>query len=256
MLPSQIDTQIKCPFNMQVCGPSQSGKSEWVAKLIQYQHLMLEEGFEKIFWFTPHGHVPKIIHNIQNLLVYKCLPWEVKNIDLKNNPKNEHCLIVIDDFALQTKNSAELTELFTRFSHHNNMSIIQITQNVFWAGTDSRTRSLNVHYMVLLRQLRDQKQIRLLARQVSQNTNQFNAILTAYNDATEGRYSYLFISFHPRDSPKLLLRSKIFPDEGPHTVYVFKNSINKDTAKIHPIKPIDSVAYHDNVISAKKVKSE
>ena len=233
---STLDARIKWPFNMQVCGPSQSGKSEWVAKLIYYKNNVMEgENCKQILWFTPHGHVPSIIHNYPNMFVYNCLPWQIN--DAHDLYKLKDTLLVLDDFALHTKNSAELTELFTRFSHHNNCSIIQITQNVFWAGSDARTRSLNVHYFVLLRQVRDQKQIRTLSRQISQNNTQFEWIMKAYNDATQQRYyGYLLVSCHPRDNPNIMLRTNIFPNEKPCIVYLDKNTIK--TENTLPIEPL------------------
>ena len=75
-----------------------------------------------------------------------------------------------------------------------------------------------------MRQLRDQKQIRQLARQVAQKDDQYRNFLDAYNDATSNKaYSYIFVSFHPRDPSELLLRTNIFPDEASATtVYLIR----------------------------------
>lgn len=211
-----MDARLKCPFNMQVSGPSQSGKSVWVARLIAHANLLLEDPPEKIYWYTPHGHLPKgLPAHVESRLG---LPWDRQDDDEEDEDDEEGCpchkLIVIDDFADVTKNSHELTAMFTKHSHHNNSSIIQMTQNMFWPGSDSRTRSLNIHYFVLMRQMRDQKQIRLLADQIGQNNTEKRGILQAYNSATGQRpYSYLLVSVHPRDPPELLLRADLFPDE-------------------------------------------
>ncbi len=210
---------------MQVCGPTQSGKSFWVAQLLENAQQLMEEEPSKITWYSPHGHIPLFLQNVESKLG---LPWDQQQqeeeADSEQQQQQQHRLIILDDFADLTKNSKELTALFTKHSHHTNTSIIQITQNLFWAGADARTRSLNVHYLVLMRQLRDQKQIRLLARQVTQREDQFRNFLDAYNDATASRaYSYLFVSFHPRDPTELLLRTNLFPSEASQvTVYLIK----------------------------------
>ena len=121
-----------------------------------------------------------------------------------------------------------MSELYTRGSHHRGITLIQVMQNLFLPSKESRTRSLNVHYFVLLRQIRDLHQIKILAGQMTGgNAKRRDGILAAYKDATEQRnYGYLLISLHPRNPPELLLRSNIFPDEDPfNIVYRISKSI-------------------------------
>ncbi len=55
-----MDISLKCPFVAQVCGPTQSGKSEFVGKLI-YQHLdLLELSLTHVDWYTPFGILPQV----------------------------------------------------------------------------------------------------------------------------------------------------------------------------------------------------
>ena len=140
-------------------------------------------------------------------------------------------VIVIDDFAEETANSKELTKFLTKNSHHKNISVIVLTQNLFWSGKETRTQSLNMHYLVLMRQMRDHKQIRTLGRQLTQTEKEYRAFLEAYNDATSSRpFSYLLISMHPRDDRQLLLRSTIFPEEAPSTSVYLVKKYKKDAA--------------------------
>ncbi len=235
-----MDISLKCPFVAQVCGPTQSGKSEFVGRLIKHYRDVLELPISHVEWYSPHGNLPSSLRKSLKKLpihVKKRLPWqEVKekaNVDGITDSSEEeeeeercmkrkqHYLIVIDDFAQESKNSNLLTEYFTRDSHHCNFSVIQITQNVFWRSTDARTRTLNVHYLVLMRQSRDVQQIRLLSRQISHGEGDSKAFMDAYREATRQRpYSYLLVSFHPRDERALMLRTNILPSEVPaHVVY-------------------------------------
>ena len=45
----------------------------------------------------------------------------------------------------------QLTDLFTKGSHHINLSIIYILHNIFPKGKESRTISLNAHFIFLLK---------------------------------------------------------------------------------------------------------
>lgn len=50
--------------------------------------------------------------------------------DLKTN-KTVHQLLILDDLMQELKGDKRLNELFTRGSHHWNLSIIHIVQNAF-----------------------------------------------------------------------------------------------------------------------------
>lgn len=225
----EIDGRIKCPFILQVCGPSQSGKSQWVATLLHYAEYLLEHPSTKITWYSPHGHIPSLVKDKVTSKIG--LPWQIEeDDDDEEEDNNEHSIIIIDDFADMTKNSKELTALFTKHSHHTNTSIIQIIQNLFWAGTDARTRSLNTHYFTLMRQLRDLRQIQSFAQQIApKSTNQSSEILETYKQVIKDRqYSYLFISFHPRDDSDLMFRSHLFPHESASpTLYFYSDPPRK-----------------------------
>ena len=72
----------------------------------------------------------------------------------------ESCLLVLDDMMDSLESG--VADLFTKGSHHKNISIIAVTQNVFYQSRFQR----NTHYMVLFKNPRDASQIQYLARQV------------------------------------------------------------------------------------------
>ena len=67
----------------------------------------------------------------------------------------------------ETKDNTEILDIFTKKSHHRNISIILLTNNIFAKDTCMRTMSLNSHYLMLFNNPRDRSQIKFLARQVS-----------------------------------------------------------------------------------------
>lgn len=224
-----MDARFKVPFNMLVCGPSQSGKSHWVGHLLFYADALLEVPPKKVVWYTPHGDVPPFV----DAEVRTDLPW-----DTDDDGAVDADLIVLDDFAHETSNSKQLTEYITQVSHHKRVSIVILSQNLFWSGKETRTQSLNMHYIVLMSQSRDQQQIRTLARQITHGDPDYKHFLRAYADATGSRpFSYLLVSMHPRDDRCLLLRETIFPEESPSTgVYVrekYKYKSGQASAKNH-----------------------
>jgi len=78
--------------------------------------------------------------------------------------------------------SKVIVDLFTKGSHHKNLNVILISQNLFHQGRGQHNISLNANYIVVFRNPRDRVQIRNLARQVYHDDPKF--LEEAYYDAT------------------------------------------------------------------------
>ena len=78
--------------------------------------------------------------------------------------------------------SKQVCDMFTKGSHHRNISVILITQNLFHQGRYCRDISLNAKYLVLLNNVRDKNQFMFLARQVYPENSA--SLHKAYMDAT------------------------------------------------------------------------
>ena len=86
----------------------------------------------------------------------------------RENPYDSICpdesyLLVLDDQMCESSELKQLAQLFTKGSHHRNLSIIYLVQNVNDKGNSSRTESLNAHYYVVFRNNRDASQFRVFA---------------------------------------------------------------------------------------------
>ena len=75
-------------------------------------------------------------------------------------------LIVIDDQMIEAGKDNRIVNLFTKGSHHRNLSVIYIVQHLFHQGKGNRSISLNSHYLVLFKNPRDKLQILTLAEQI------------------------------------------------------------------------------------------
>ena len=113
-----------------------------------------------------------------------------------------------------------IANLFTKQSHHRNVSVLFLVKNMFHKNKYVRTISLNSHYMALFKNPRDASQFASLARQMYPNRSAAFAV-EAYKDATSEPYSYLFVDLRTEQDESLRLRTNIFPAET-HYVYVPK----------------------------------
>lgn len=126
-------------------------------------------------------------------------------------------LIVIDDLMSETDD--RVTKLFTKGSHHRNLSVMYLVQNLFGKNKEQRTISLNSHYLVVFKNPRDASQITHLAKQMYPGSIKY--LQEAFKDATAQPHGYLVIDLTQSTPDHLRLRTNIFPGEL-QTVYVQK----------------------------------
>jgi hypothetical protein len=105
-----------------------------------------------------------------------------------STPEKKH-LIILDDLMDET--DQRVASLFTKKSHHRNISVMYIVQNLFHRGKHHRTISLNAHYMVLFKNQRNVWQIMALAHQIYPGRTQF--FLEAFARATVRPHGYMVI---------------------------------------------------------------
>ena len=192
-----MDPRWKHPFTCIVSGPTGCGKSVFVFKMLDnladmitptpqkviYCYGEYQPGFDKYPWVEFHEGLPK-------------------SEMFDGTPT----LVVIDDLMNETNDM--VANLFTKISHHRSVSVIYITQNVFHKNKQSRTISLNTHYMVLFKSPRDAGQIAVLGRQLYPEHSKF--LVEAFKDATSTPHSYLLLDLRPETGENYRVRTNIF----------------------------------------------
>jgi hypothetical protein len=164
----------------------------------------------------------QLASQLGNVKIYQGLP---QNFDMVHS----HDVVVLDDLMLEAVNSSIVTHLFTKLLHHRQIFLVNITQNMFAKGKDNRTRSLNTHYMVIMKNPRDASQIDVLARQMK-----INYLQQAYHEATDNSpHSYLLMDFHQDTPDEIRVRSRILPHESPHAAHMTAEMAEKAINKRH-----------------------
>ena len=198
--------QWKHPFTCIIAGPSGSGKTEFVLKLINNADIMINKIPETLTWC--YGEYQTWMIKYPEIDFIEGLPEEIHFDSSKNN------MLIIDDLMHECKEYTE--KLFTKISHHKNLSVILLSQNIFHQNKHTRTISLNTHYMVLFKNVRDSSQITNLAKQMHPGNVAY--LRDSYVDATSKPYGYLLIDLKPDTDDLIRLRTDIFPGEI-HYVY-------------------------------------
>jgi hypothetical protein len=127
-------------------------------------------------------------------------------------------ILIVDD--LMNEVNQNVCNIFTKLSHHRNVSVIFLIQNLFHRNKHVRIMSLNTHYIVLFKNLRDAGQVSTLARQMYPDKSKF--VVEAFEDATKEPYGYLLIALKPETDDSYRIRTRIFPNDDRQYAYVSK----------------------------------
>lgn len=199
------------PFTCLIAGPTQSGKTHFTFDLIENLKDMVEPKPEKVIWFYgEYQEKFKFLPSFVELREGLESMYQLENLERK--------LIIIDDLMQEAGNAEDVCNLFTKGSHHRNMSVILIVQNLFHQGKIMRTISLNTHYMILFKNPRDSGQIRFLAGQLFPGKTKF--LVDAYKQATSRPHGYLLLDFTQGTSDDRRVLSDVLPGEAGAYFYV------------------------------------
>lgn len=205
-----MDPRLKHPFTCVVAGPSSSGKTQFVFRLIRHADRLVDPPPEKIVYC--YGEFQPSFLEFSQVEFHEGLP------DVGSFDGRSRVLLIIDD--LMNEADQNVCNLFTKLSHHRNVSVVFVTQNLFHRNRHVRTMNLNTHYVVLFKNPRDAGQVAIMARQMYPGKSNF--VVEAFRDATREPYGYLLIDLKPETDDRYRFRTNIFPDDERQYAYVSK----------------------------------
>ena len=203
-----IDQNVfKHPFTCTIAGPTQSGKTWLIKKILAYNSSLFDNSPQNILycystWQKSFESFGDIMPKIQFI---KGIP-DIDEIDISLVN-----LIILDDLMKECEEDPSIQKLFTIDSHHKNISVFFITQNIFSRGKFTRTLNLNSHYLILFNNPRDKLQINTLARQMF--PGKVNFFMEAYEDACSKPHGYLLIDLKQSTESRNRIQTGITPDE-------------------------------------------
>ena len=203
--------KFQSPTSIFIVGPSNSGKSVLVQHILENASGMFLKPPTKILfcygvWQKIYNEMEAKISNIQ---FHKGFP---NTEEMENwSATEEHKLLVLDDLMVDLADSGDIVHMLCVGSHHHNITVIHILQNLFQKGKAMRTASLNCHYFILFRNYRDQLQVQTFGKQVFPGLLKY--FMSAYMSATAARYGYLVVDLNPHTDKTYQLRTLILPGQ-------------------------------------------
>ena len=172
--------------NTIIFGQTVAGKTYFMLEVIRQK---LIHPFPKNIYY---------MYNIEQDFMYRWNETEeqkitfIQGLGVEQMNTSEPSLLVIDDLLLST--NKEVVEMFILGSHHKQISLFYLTQNLFPNCNMNRTMSNNAHYYVLFHNQRNFRQIHTLAHQIYVGRD-VQRITNAYKRASKQERGFVVLSF-------------------------------------------------------------
>lgn len=196
--------KLQTPSSTMLVGATNSGKTNLTLKILNNLDIY-DKPIRKVQWYyNDPGSIPpsNVLPEGVDIKFINKLPAKFVN------DSGEQLLVIIDDFMDEAMNSLAVSQLFTLHSHHSQISILCLVQNLFLKGKYSRTISLNTTYFIIFRNLRDQLQIQKFFIQMCPLNAK--AIQDIYIDATKKPHGYILLDFSQRSHTLTRYRTDLF----------------------------------------------
>ena len=102
-------------------------------------------------------------------------------------------LLVLDHLMAEGGEDKELLDLFTKHSHHQNITVIYLCQGMFPKGKNAKSISRNAHYIRAFKNPRDQLSMKNLLPQACPTC--WQDMMDAYQK--ERPFGYMVLDLHP-----------------------------------------------------------
>lgn len=207
-------------------GPSASGKTFRTAQILRLKNAIIEGGRDVknvIFCYAAWQPIYQALK--EDGVVTKWInkmPTNDEFISLTESYRNRGgSICVIDDFMSGI--NKDLDEIVRVTSRHMNTSTFILFQSLFPPHKLARQISLNVKFLHVHKNPRENAQIQYLARQIMPQNSKW--IVQSYHEATKHPFSCFLIDLTQQRESHLRFRSNYLPNEFPMRVWHSRGSL-------------------------------
>ena len=169
---------------------------------------LLEPLPERILWCN--GQLQPLYDDFRKILTWiefvKGTPDYLNGKSYIDANKKNH--VVFDDLMTEAKCDQRIPDLFTRGSHHMNLSVVYLRQNLFPQGKACRHISLNTQYVFHFNNPIYRQQVATLARRIYPSTSAI--FMKRFEQTTSRPNGVLIIDLQSATNEKDRLHTDIF----------------------------------------------
>lgn len=174
--------------NTIVFGQTGAGKTQFMLEVIR-QRLIQPFPKNVFYMFNVEQDFMKTWNNVETQPIKF-----IKGLNFVEMDTSEPSMLVIDDLLLST--NKDVASAFIMGSHHKQISLFFISQNLFPNDPICRMISANSHYYVIFHCQRHFRQVHTLARQIYVG-KELSRITNAYKRAGKKQRGFIVLSFAP-----------------------------------------------------------
>lgn len=209
-------------------GPSASGKTHRCCTILRHKDSLIEDGDRirnVVFFYAAWQPIYEELRRDGIVTKFvKKKPSTNEFVKLVEDFRDEGgSCCVIDDYM--TEIDKDLVDIVTVQSRHYNVSTFILFQSLFPPNRLARQISLNVKYLHIHKNPRENQQIATLASQLSPGNTRW--IVAAYHAATREPHQCLLIDLTQDVDERLRYRTRYLPHEMPMLVYMAEGDVEE-----------------------------
>ena len=212
---------IRQPSSVIIAGPSGSGKSDLVEQWLRYLNVFQVKPKTMVYAYDRWQPRFERMQKEDGIRFHRGLP-DSSHLTKWFGPTRGGVL-VLDDLMEEGGQDKRVLDLFTKDSHHRNITVLYLTQDLFPPGKFSKTINRNVHYIVTFKNPRDQTGIRTILLQAF--PDRWRQVLRLFNRVTSRPFGYLMLDVHPASDDRYRLWSHLTPREGKAQVHTLPSDV-------------------------------
>ena len=213
------------PFMMTICGPSQSGKTYFIKRLIENNDEIFHPPFTKLLFYYSSTYqdifdeiigIIKENKNNSMLKEYEFIKCKLNSPSVSEIKQKlgKQTLIILDDLMINAvdnkENTKRIDELATRDCHHEDFSIIFTCQNINYGNTKLRTARANSQYIVVFNNVGDNRNLKTILYNKDLSKNILENLI---DDMNKDNHGYIVFDNHIKSENNVRIRKNIFPNE-------------------------------------------
>ncbi|CAC5401453.1 unnamed protein product [Mytilus coruscus] len=196
---------------MTVSGPTSCGKTYFVKQLLQNSRF-IQPTIQRIIWL--YRRWQPLYDEIQRTVNPQVEFDQGIPVDLEKDSYLDPSvgnMIVLDDLMSTSARDPRITDLFTKGTHHRNLSVVVLNKNLYFSKDPTQRR--NCHYLVLFNNPVDKQQIMTLSRQMYPGKGPY--FIGKFEESTSKPYGYLLLDLKPTTLESKRLLSNVFKKQSP-----------------------------------------
>jgi hypothetical protein len=208
-------------------GPSGAGKTYRVCDILRLKDHLIKGGGDirnVVFFYAVWQDIYSVLEREGHVTRF-----------IKKNPTSEEFVQVVEEFAdkggsivviddFMTQINENMVDIVTVQSRHHNTNTFILFQSLFPPHKLARQISLQVKYLHLHKNPRENSQVQILARQVS--PSDYKWIVEVYHKVTEAPHQCLLIDMTQQCPENLRYRSHYLPREFPMRVWTKRGRVH------------------------------